>query len=69
MSLGISLVLEKKGLTEAVYGHVFPLLLFLRKHAGKWVMHGEISMSVRSNGTSKMIFSHFITLILFSQLG
>lgn len=62
MSLEISFVLEKKGLTEAVYGHVFLLLLFLWKYAGKWVMHGEKSMSVRGNETS-IIFLRFITLI------
>ena len=34
MSLVISFVLELKGFS--VYGHVFPLLLLLRKHPGKW---------------------------------
>ena len=35
ISLVISLVLESKGLTEMVYGHIFPLLL-LQKYPGKW---------------------------------
>lgn len=41
MSLEILFVLEKKGLTEAVYGHFFPLLLLLQQYVGEWVMHGR----------------------------